>query len=151
VFSIKTPELKRQTIVAAMYGTFEKNEAEARKFWLEVSRGGVEFEDNHPTSVLDAFLKSAIEDKRKTELKAVERLPRGKDHHVREVRYQEGPLCSCTLDHRDPKRPGSPSSRGFFAYNNDVLNFLDHAKQQKSRASACITGQLTDLPTLQKV
>jgi hypothetical protein len=70
VFSIKTPELKRQTIVAAMYGTFEKNEAEARKFWSEVSRGGVEFEDNHPTSVLDAFLKSAFEDKRKMELKA---------------------------------------------------------------------------------
>ena len=70
VFSIKTPELKRQTIVSAMYGTFEKNEAEARKFWSEVSRGGVEFDDNHPTSVLDAFLKSAIEDKRKMELKA---------------------------------------------------------------------------------
>ena len=28
------------------------------------------FDDNHPTSVLDAFLKSAIEDKRKMELKA---------------------------------------------------------------------------------
>ena len=65
VFSIKTPELRRQTIVAAMYGTFDKNEAEARKFWMEVSRGGVEFEDNHPTTVLDAFLKSAVEDKRK--------------------------------------------------------------------------------------
>ncbi len=69
VFSIKTPELRRQTIVAAMYGTFDKNEAEARKFWQEVSRGGVEFEDNHPTTVLDAFLKSAIEDKKKLELK----------------------------------------------------------------------------------
>ena len=55
MFSIKTPELRRQTIVAAMYGTFEKNEAEARKFWQEVSRGGVEFEDSHPTTVLDAF------------------------------------------------------------------------------------------------
>jgi hypothetical protein len=70
VFSIKTPELRRQTIVAAMYGTFEKNETEARKFWMEVSRGGVEFEDNHPTTVLDTFLKAAIEDKRKLELKA---------------------------------------------------------------------------------
>jgi hypothetical protein len=69
VFSIKTPELRRQTIVAAMYGTFEKNEAEARKFWKEVSRGGVEFEDNHPTTVLDTFLKSAIEDKKKLDLK----------------------------------------------------------------------------------
>jgi hypothetical protein len=69
VFSIKTPELRRQTIVAAIYGTFDKNEAEARKFWREVSRGGVEFEDNHPTTVLDTFLKSIVEDKRKSELK----------------------------------------------------------------------------------
>jgi hypothetical protein len=69
VFNIKTPELRRQTIVAAMYGTFDKNEAEARNFWREVGRGGVEFEDNHPTTVLDAFLKSAIEDKKKLDLK----------------------------------------------------------------------------------
>jgi hypothetical protein len=69
IFTIKTPELKRQTIVAAMYGTFEKNEAEARKFWKEVGRGGVEFDENHPTTVLDNFLKSVAEDKRKSELK----------------------------------------------------------------------------------
>jgi hypothetical protein len=69
VFSIKTPELKRTTVVAAMYGTFEKNEDAGRRFWKEVSRGGVEFEDNHPTTVLDAFLKSVIEDKRKLDLK----------------------------------------------------------------------------------
>jgi hypothetical protein len=69
VFSIKTPELRRQTIVAAMYGTLEKNEEEARKFWREVSRGGVEYEDQHPTTVLDAFLKSIVEDKRKLELR----------------------------------------------------------------------------------
>ena len=59
MFSIKTPELRRQTIVAAMYGTFEKNEAEARQFWQKVSRGGVEFEDSHPTTVLDALGGSA--------------------------------------------------------------------------------------------
>jgi hypothetical protein len=67
MFSIKTPELRRQTIVAAMYGTFEKNEAKARQFWQKVSRGGVEFEDSHPTTVLDAFLKSTIEDTKKLE------------------------------------------------------------------------------------
>ena len=39
VFSIKTPELRRQTIVAAMYGTFDKNEAEARKFWTRGQPG----------------------------------------------------------------------------------------------------------------
>jgi len=69
IFSVKTPELRRVTIVAAMHGTFEKNEQESRKFWKEVSRGGVEFEENHPTTVLDAFFKSVIEDKRKLLLK----------------------------------------------------------------------------------
>ena len=68
--TIKTPELKRLTIVAAMFGTFRKNENEARKFWAEVGRGGVEYEDNHPTTVLDAWLKAAIENKsQKRELK----------------------------------------------------------------------------------
>jgi hypothetical protein len=69
VFTVKTPELRRQTIVAAMYATYEKSETEAQKFWAEVARGGVEFEENHPTTVLDAFLKSIIEDKRKLDLK----------------------------------------------------------------------------------
>jgi hypothetical protein len=32
LFTIKTPELRRQTIVAAMYGTFENNEDQARRF-----------------------------------------------------------------------------------------------------------------------
>jgi hypothetical protein len=63
LITIKTPELKRPTIVAAMFGTFSKNENEARKFWAEVARGGVEYEDNHPTTVLDAWLKTAIENK----------------------------------------------------------------------------------------
>jgi hypothetical protein len=69
VFSIKTPELRRNTIVAAMHGTFDKNEEAARTFWRQVSRGGVEFEESDPTTVLDTFLKSIVEDKRKLELK----------------------------------------------------------------------------------
>lgn len=69
IFSVKTPELRRVTIVAAMYATFSKNEEEARKFWREVSRGGVEFEDQHPTTVLDNFLKAIIDGERKLELK----------------------------------------------------------------------------------
>ena len=67
IFSVKTPELRRLTIVAAMYGTFITNEGEARKFWR--GRGGLEFEDNHPTTVLDTFFKSLIEDKKKIDLK----------------------------------------------------------------------------------
>jgi hypothetical protein len=69
IFSIKTPELRRRTIVAAIYGTFDKNQERAREFWREVSRGGVEFEEQHPTTVLDAFLKSIVEDKKKLDLK----------------------------------------------------------------------------------
>jgi hypothetical protein len=69
IFSIKTPELRRVPVVGAMYGAFDKNEAEARKFWMEVSRGGVEFEDSHPATVLDSFLKSVVEEKRKFDLK----------------------------------------------------------------------------------
>jgi hypothetical protein len=43
-----------------MYGTWVKNEREARKFWAEVAGGGVEFEESHPTTVLDAWLKAVI-------------------------------------------------------------------------------------------
>ena len=68
--TIKTPELKRVPIGAAMFGTFCKNESEARKFWAEVARGGVEYEDSHPTTVLDAWLKASTENKsQKRELK----------------------------------------------------------------------------------
>ena len=68
--TMKTPELRRLNIVAAMFGTFRKNEIEARKFWAEVARSGVEYEDSHPTTLLDAWLKAAIENKgQKRELK----------------------------------------------------------------------------------
>jgi hypothetical protein len=63
LFSIKTPELKKVPIVAAMHATFEANEDEARKFWLDVARGGKDFEDNAPATVLDEWLKSVKEDR----------------------------------------------------------------------------------------
>jgi len=69
LFTIKTPELRRQTIVAAMYGTFTKNEAEARKFFAEVARGGEEYTENAST-ILDAWLKAMAEKRgAKTEVK----------------------------------------------------------------------------------
>jgi hypothetical protein len=61
IFSIKTPELKKVQVVSAMYGTFISNEAAARKFWDEVARGGIEFEDNAPSTILDGWLKAAKE------------------------------------------------------------------------------------------
>jgi hypothetical protein len=69
LFTIKTPELRKQTIVAAIYGTFTANEKEARKFWTEVARGGVEFDDDATQTVLDSWLKSAAERKGANELK----------------------------------------------------------------------------------
>lgn len=61
VFTIKTPELRKPSIVAAMYATFNAGGDDAQKFWNEVSRGGVEYEDNHPTTVLDTWLKAIKE------------------------------------------------------------------------------------------
>jgi hypothetical protein len=70
LFSVKTPELRRQTIVAAMYGTWVKNEREAHKFWVEVARGGEEFAENAPSTVLDVWLKAMVEKRgAKNELK----------------------------------------------------------------------------------
>lgn len=63
LFSIKTPELRRPPIAAAMYATFIKNETEARTFWDDVARGGVEFNDDAPQTVLDEWLKRAKEEK----------------------------------------------------------------------------------------
>jgi hypothetical protein len=64
VFSIKTKELKRVPIVAAMHATFNKNQPESRKFWDDVGRGGVKYDDNAPATVLDNWLKMLAEDKK---------------------------------------------------------------------------------------
>lgn len=69
LMSIKTPELKRVPIIAAMYGTYDINADAADKFWQLVARGGVEFEDNHPTTVLDGFYKAVAENKKRLDLK----------------------------------------------------------------------------------
>ena len=60
----KTPELKKTPIVAAMYGTFSKNEIEAKTFWDDVARGGVKFEDQAPATQLDNWLKSIVDAKK---------------------------------------------------------------------------------------
>lgn len=67
VFSIKTPEMKKIPVVAAMYAAFIANEEAARLFWGQVARGGVEYEDNAPSTVLDNWLKASAEkEKRQT-------------------------------------------------------------------------------------
>jgi hypothetical protein len=67
--NIKTPEMKLVPVAAAMYATFITNEAEARTFWDHVARGGVEFDDSAPATVLDAWLKQIKSREEKTRLK----------------------------------------------------------------------------------
>lgn len=55
LFSIKTPELRKSYIVAAMYATFTRNEAEARRFWEWVAKGGHEYDQDEPAAVLSAW------------------------------------------------------------------------------------------------
>lgn len=69
VLSIKTPELKKVPIVAAMYATFNSGEQDARAFWNDVARGGVEYDDTAPATVLDTWLKSLKENGTKDRLK----------------------------------------------------------------------------------
>jgi len=61
VFSIKTPELRRKQIVSGMYQTWISNEAEAKRFWEQVARGGKDFEEQHPTTVLSQWYVRARE------------------------------------------------------------------------------------------
>ncbi len=61
LFSIKTPELKRVPVLAAIYGTWTKSAAGAQEFWHQVARGGIEYEDDAPSTVLDAWLKDTKE------------------------------------------------------------------------------------------
>lgn len=69
VFDIKTPEMKKVQIVSAMYATFVANEGAARTFWQQVARGGVEYEDNAPATVLDAWLKAIATKEQRTVIK----------------------------------------------------------------------------------
>jgi hypothetical protein len=59
LFSVKTPEMKLIPVAAAMFATYHVNEGQARIFWDQVARGGVEFEDTAAATVLDAWLKAA--------------------------------------------------------------------------------------------
>jgi hypothetical protein len=58
IFSVKTPEMRRQTVLSAMWGTVDLAEQDARDFWDEVARGGNPSNDDAPSSKLDAWLKA---------------------------------------------------------------------------------------------
>lgn len=61
--NMKTPELTRAPIVSAMYGTYNASETGARAFWSSVARGGAEFDETAPATVLDTWLKDQKDNK----------------------------------------------------------------------------------------
>ena len=61
ILDCKTPELKRVEVLAAIYATDFVNEEASRPFWEEVARGGRPYEEYHPTTVLDKWLKACKE------------------------------------------------------------------------------------------
>lgn len=63
VFSIKTPEMRNIPVVAAMYATFNAHPDQAKKFWESVARGGDEYDESAPATVLDEWLKGLKEDR----------------------------------------------------------------------------------------
>jgi hypothetical protein len=69
VFSMKTGELKRAAVVGAMYATFLSNEDASRQFWDTVSRGGVQYDDAAPATMLDKWLVAAKAKEAKDKLK----------------------------------------------------------------------------------
>ena len=58
IYSAKTPEFSVQ-VIGAMYGSFEKNHAEAEEFWTDVARQGGSHDEGHPTRTLDDWLLKA--------------------------------------------------------------------------------------------
>lgn len=63
VYSVKTPELKNKQVAAAMYSTYDVNAESADVFWDLVARGGDEFDEMSPATVLDCWLKDIKEKK----------------------------------------------------------------------------------------
>lgn len=58
IFNMKTPEMRNNHVVAAMYATHEANPVVAEEFWRLVAIGGDTSTENHPTMTLDSWLLS---------------------------------------------------------------------------------------------
>lgn len=55
LLTTKTNEMKKASLVAAMYATYLANELKAREFWTWVAKGG-DFDQDHPATKLDDWL-----------------------------------------------------------------------------------------------
>lgn len=104
VLSSKTMEMKQPPVLAAAYATHERDPETAREFWRQVSRGGEEFSDKAPSSVLDKWL----QDVRTKEVKRAK---------IKEVQLYQG-CINCWNAHRAGKtsieRVNFDVRKGFF-------------------------------------
>lgn len=62
ILSVKTPEFTIP-VIGAMYGAFDRNPHDAEKFYGDVAKQGGGNDEDHPASVLDAWLVEAREQK----------------------------------------------------------------------------------------
>jgi len=58
VFNMKTPEMRNNYVVAAMFATHEASTIAAEEFWKQVAIGGDVTTNNHPTKTLDDWLQA---------------------------------------------------------------------------------------------
>jgi len=65
IFSIKTPEMREQPIVAAMYKTYFVDIEKANEFWSSVARGGDEYNEQDPARAIDNWFRLMKADKNK--------------------------------------------------------------------------------------
>ena len=56
MLSDKTPELKKASVLAAVFATYDRDPEEAKNWWHEVARGGENYADKAPSTVLDKWL-----------------------------------------------------------------------------------------------
>ncbi len=99
VFSMKTPEMKRPQVMAAMYATFISNQAQARVFWRDVARGGVDGETDHPSTVLSKWLLDAKSNELVDEKK-------GQPLKLKPAQFYQGCIFAWNAWRQD-KRPGT--------------------------------------------
>lgn len=72
VLSSKTKEMHKTPIVAAIFATYDRNASAAKNFWVQVAKGGLDFDESSPATALDNWLKTLHEQKpgHKAEMKA---------------------------------------------------------------------------------
>jgi hypothetical protein len=69
LMTMKTPELKKIEVVASMYAIHVSSPEAFSAFWEQVARGGDQYKFDHPTTVLDAWLKLCKEGKCEDKMK----------------------------------------------------------------------------------